>query len=38
MDVLKAEGRHDACISLRIPVIVEAAVAIALTDLMFANK
>jgi chorismate synthase len=38
MDVLKAEGRHDACIALRIPVIVEAAAAIALTDLMFANK
>jgi chorismate synthase len=38
MDVLKAGGRHDACIALRIPVIVEAASAIALTDLMFAKK
>jgi chorismate synthase len=38
MDVLKAEGRHDACIALRIPVIVEAVAAIALADLMFAKK
>ncbi|MDR2026866.1 MAG: chorismate synthase [Prevotellaceae bacterium] len=38
MDVLKAEGRHDACIALRIPVIVEAAAAIALADLMSAKK
>jgi chorismate synthase len=38
MDVLKAGGRHDACIALRIPVIVESAVAIALIDLMFANR
>jgi chorismate synthase len=38
MDVLKAEGRHDACIALRIPVIVEAASAIALADLMSAKK
>lgn len=27
-------GRHDACIALRAPVVVEAAVAIALADLM----
>ncbi|MDR1341216.1 MAG: chorismate synthase [Prevotellaceae bacterium] len=38
MDVLKAGGRHDACIALRIPVIVEAASAIALADLLFAKK
>jgi chorismate synthase len=38
MDVLKTGGRHDACIALRIPVIVEAASAIALTDLMFAKR
>jgi chorismate synthase len=38
MDVLQAKGRHDACIALRIPVIVEAALAIALADLMFAKK
>jgi chorismate synthase len=38
MDVLKAGGRHDACIALRVPVIVEAASAIALADLFFAKK
>lgn len=38
MDVLKAEGRHDACIALRIPVIIESATAIALADLMLASK
>ncbi|MDR1169473.1 MAG: chorismate synthase [Prevotellaceae bacterium] len=38
MDTLKAGGRHDACIALRIPVIVEAASAIALADLMFAKN
>lgn len=31
---LKIEGRHDACIALRIPVVVEAAVAIALAQFM----
>ena len=28
------KGRHDACIALRIPVIVEAVTAIVLVDLM----
>jgi chorismate synthase len=37
-DVLKIGGRHDACIALRVPVIVEAASAIALADLLFAKK
>ncbi len=32
-DILKIEGRHDACIALRVPVVVEAAAAIALADL-----
>jgi len=31
---LEIEGRHDTCIALRIPVIVEAATAIVLADLM----
>lgn len=31
---LNIEGRHDTCIALRIPVVVEAATAIALADLM----
>lgn len=31
---LKIDGRHDTCIALRVPVIVEAAAAIVLADLM----
>jgi chorismate synthase len=31
---LEIEGRHDTCIALRVPVIVEAASAIVLADLM----
>ena len=27
-------GRHDACIALRVPVIIEAGTAIVLADLM----
>jgi len=32
------EGRHDACIALRVPVIVEAVTAIVLADLMLINQ
>jgi chorismate synthase len=38
MDTLKVEGRHDACIALRIPVIIEAAVSLALADLTLINR
>lgn len=38
MDILKIHGRHDACIALRIPVIIEAAVALALADLTLLNR
>ena len=38
MTVLKVEGRHDTCIALRIPVIIEAAVSVALCDLFLINK
>ncbi len=38
MEKLMVEGRHDACIALRIPVIIEAAVAIALADLVIINR
>ena len=38
MTTLQIKGRHDACIALRIPVIVEAAVAIALADLYLINR
>ncbi len=34
MQELKVEGRHDTCIALRVPVVLEAAVAIAMADLM----
>lgn len=33
MDTLKIGGRHDACIALRVPVVVEAVTAIVLADL-----
>ncbi|MDR0560903.1 MAG: chorismate synthase [Prevotellaceae bacterium] len=32
IEIFKAEGRHDVCIALRVPVIVEAAVAVAIAD------
>jgi chorismate synthase len=35
---LEIEGRHDACIALRIPVVVEAATAIVLADLMIQEQ
>jgi chorismate synthase len=38
MSSLKVTGRHDTCIALRIPVIVEAATAIALADLYFIDR
>jgi chorismate synthase len=38
MSSLKVTGRHDACIALRIPVIVEAAVSIALSDLLMIDR
>jgi len=31
---LSIEGRHDTCIAIRIPVVVEAATAIVLADFM----
>lgn len=38
MTTLIVKGRHDTCIALRIPVIVEAAVAIAMADLMLVDR
>ncbi|MEI6876934.1 MAG: chorismate synthase [Spirochaetota bacterium] len=35
---LAAEGRHDACISLRAAVVLEAALALALADLLLISK
>ncbi len=36
--IISVKGRHDACIALRAPVVVEAACAIVLADLMMINK
>ena len=38
METLKVKGRHDTCIALRMPVIVEAAAAITLADLMLVDR
>ncbi len=38
MTTLKVQGRHDTCIALRIPVIVEAAAAIAMADLELIDR
>jgi len=38
MTSLEVKGRHDACIALRIPVIVEAATAIAMADLIMIDR
>ena len=35
---MKIEGRHDTCHALRVPVVIEAAAAIALADLYMINK
>lgn len=35
---LSVKGRHDVCVALRMPVIVEAATAIVLADLLFVHK
>jgi len=34
VEELKVEGRHDTCVALRVPVIVEAATAIVLADML----
>lgn len=36
-ETLQIEGRHDTCIALRVPVVVEAAAAIGLADLFLLN-
>ncbi len=38
VDTLKVEGRHDLCVALRAPVIVEAATALVLADLMMLEQ
>jgi chorismate synthase len=38
MTTLNVAGRHDTCIALRIPVIIEAAVSVALADLLLIDR
>lgn len=38
VEELLIEGRHDACIALRIPVVIESAAAIALADLLLLEQ
>jgi chorismate synthase len=38
MTTLRVKGRHDTCIALRIPVIVEAATAVAMADLILIDR
>lgn len=38
MEKLEVKGRHDACIALRVPVVVEAATALVLADLMLTEQ
>jgi len=38
MTTLKVNGRHDTCIALRMPVIVEAAAAITMADLLMIDR
>ncbi len=38
MSTLQVKGRHDTCIALRMPVIVEAATAVVITDLRMIDK
>jgi chorismate synthase len=38
IEPFSVKGRHDLCIALRVPVVLEAATAIVLADLMLLNK
>lgn len=38
MEDLSIEGRHDTCIALRVPVVVEAAAAIVMADLVLVHQ
>ena len=38
MESFSVKGRHDLCIALRVPVVLEAVTAIALTDLMILEQ
>ena len=38
LEELKVKGRHDTCIALRVPVVLEAITAIALADFVLLTK
>lgn len=38
LDVLSVKGRHDLCIALRVPVVVEAVTAMVMADFMLIRK
>ena len=38
VETISVKGRHDLCIALRVPVILEAVTAIVLTDLMMLEQ
>ena len=38
MEDLTVEGRHDTCIALRVPVVLEAAAAIVMADFMLRSQ
>jgi chorismate synthase len=38
MTDLKIEGRHDTCIALRVPVVIESVTAVVLADLMLIEQ
>ena len=38
VSILQIEGRHDVCIAIRIPVVIECATAIVLADLMLQEQ
>lgn len=38
VEAFTVKGRHDLCIALRVPVVAEAAAAIALADMLLLNK
>lgn len=38
LDILSVKGRHDLCIALRVPVVVEAVTAMVLADFMLIRK
>jgi len=38
VEEFSVKGRHDLCIALRVPVVIEAATAIVLADLMMQEQ